>query len=29
MFKEYLRIGSKSFLRKDREILFTGINSLY
>ena len=26
---EYLRFGGKSFLKKDREILFTGISNLY
>lgn len=29
MLQEYLRVGSKSFLKKDREILFTGISNLY
>lgn len=29
LLKEYLTVGSKSFLRKDREILFTGISQLY
>ncbi len=29
MLKEYLNVGNKSFLRKDREILFTGINNFY
>jgi hypothetical protein len=29
MLKEYLNVGSKSFLRKDREILFTGINNFF
>ena len=29
MLQEYLRVGGKSFLKKDREILFTGISNLY
>ena len=29
ILKEYLVIGGKSFLRRDREILFTGISSLF
>lgn len=29
ILKEYLMVGSKSFLRKDRDILFTGINNFY
>lgn len=29
MLQEYLRIGGKSFLKKDREIVFTGISNLY
>ena len=29
MLKEYLNVGSKSFLRKDREILFTGVNNFF
>lgn len=29
MLQEYLRIGGKSFLKKDREIVFTGISNVY
>ena len=29
MFKEYLSVGGKSLVRKDREIIFTGINKIY
>jgi hypothetical protein len=29
MLEEYLQFGGKSFLKKDREILFTGIANLY
>ena len=28
MLREYLSIGSKSFVRKDRDIIFTGIGKL-
>ena len=28
MLREYLSIGSKSFVRKDRDIIFTGVGKL-
>lgn len=29
MLEEYLRVGGKSFVRKDREVVFTGVSNLY
>lgn len=29
MLQEYVRAGGKSFLKKERQILFTGISNLY